>query len=918
MKTNKIYALLACALLALVSCHEDDFMGDKWAPAKSGDEIRFGGTMSYNTTRTNLTRTVYGDKKTGDGGYTEIKWYEGDGVRIYCDKATLGNGETDLKYCEYGVTNYVEQPVYNGGTLTNPTESNAKDGQYETNHSSGLETRNGQPGLRWGTGTHTFYGVYPDSTQLAKYDAVAAKALKLSDGVLEGYLPNTQAPSRYIAPTTFSATGVNGEAITARHYVIHPAMRHAYMAAKATAAPEDGGVTLTFKPLVAAVEMTLVNNSVHTDVNNNKSGITLSDVTLINLTVPRAVCGGFKYDFNEITNVSTDQSYHTVGIPVQNADGSAITLNYGDKITFTAFMLLPADLSQISVSIVAGGITKSATLQGKNGVNIIQAEKKNFINNVKISLDEVEEVTLSNWLEALDPSLPLNQLSIPGAGGAASKLLSTEYDKQQTLSIDELWERGIRCFEFMCDRGDGLGSEKVICGTTPVDMTLNEAVNAVANKIKANPMEFGVVIIGYQDEDVDTYDRNAGDNTPAVKGWGGEFHRWWNSYSFSGTSTVNGQSITHAKKELTSTTTVGEARGKLFCIVRPMGIGIDGGWYTGVADGINGGFLNLQIVNSYNSTNGPYVCALGWGSHPDQWYARGYGNLVTANGTSFTANAGGVADRPYEVNPTSVEDEEYTIPTKKSFAYKFVNKADTPWSSISELCWVQDWRRVAPDATLREQYGIKAVTEAEGVKGFNNRDNESWEYKWYPSADEKWEDIETTLQMSMEDKEGKYSLYINSLCGYFVDGDIPLSFQPRPTFQRYTSSNTYYLDDKYNTTDYVGEANLVGSSSRPELGKSWGPYNTKGGNEGNIAAYADWVNNKFYNLLLTKMANGEMTGPTGIVIMDRVSATSANPAGFYIPQIIIGNNFNAAATNIDITYSTYDNGRDQAAAPERR
>lgn len=60
--------------------------------------------------------------------------------------------------------------------------------------------------------------------------------------------------------------------------------------------------------------------------------------------------------------------------------------------------------------------------------------------------------------------------------------------------------------------------------------------------------------------------------------------------------------------------------------------------------------------------------------------------------------------------------------------------------------------------------------------------------------------------------------------------------------------------------------------------------------------------------------------PTQKVSIRMASASdkSANPAGFYIPQIIIGNNFNAAATNIDITYSTYDNGRDQAAAPERR
>ena len=915
MKTNKIYAFLACALMVLASCNENEFIGGEWTPAKPGDQIRFGATMKYGSTRTNVTRTVYGDKLTGAGGYTEIKWYEGDGVGIYCDEAVLGEGDSDTKYCEYGVTDYVELPQYNNGVLSNPTESNPKDGDYETTHSSGLVTRDGQMGLCWGTGTHTFYGVYPDATQLALHDAVAAKALKLTDGVLEGYLPNIQAPSSYVAPTSFSATGVNGESIEAKHYVIHPAMRHAYMAAKEEASPQDGGVNLVFNPLVAAVEMTLVNNSVHTDVADNKTGITLSDVSLINITAPQAICGGFKYDFNTITNTSNDQSYYTVGVPVKNTDNSPITLNYGDKITFTVFMLLPADLNQISVSIVAGGVTKTATLSGKNGVKIVQAKKKNFINNVNISLNKKDDVTLKNWVAAIPDKISENEpnyvtgLSIPGAGGAASKLLTTEYDKQQTLSIEELWERGIRCFEFMCDKGSSLENQKVVCGITPVNMTLKQAVDAVATLIKANPREFAVVILGYQDVDIDSYDRNAGDG-----GWGGQFHNWWEDYSFSGESTVV-PGITHAKSVLTSTTTIAEARGKLFCIIRPMGIGIDGGWYTGIADN-----------NKYNATKTPYSSALGWGTHPDQWYARGFGKLVTANGTNFTAHAGGVANRPYVVNPTNLEDETYNIPTTKSFAYKFVTRSDQAYSAATEECWVQDWRRVVPDENIRQMYGIKAVTESEALQGFQNKSNESWRYKWHPSVDEKWTDIVSTLNMSMADKDGKYKLYINSLCGYFVDGDIPLSFQPRPMFQRYTSSNYYYLDDKYNTTDYVGKENLVGDANKPALEQgsfiwkediSWGPYQVKGGNEGNIAAYADWVNNKFYNLLLTKMANGTMNGPTGIVMMDRVSNTPDNPAGYYIPQIIVGNNFYSVEPNIEVKYSTYE-ATDKVAAPKVR
>ena len=937
MKTNKILAILACATLALTSCQEEDLWGgNKYAPAKPGDEIIFGGTVQYKTTRVNATRTVYGDKSTSG---TEIKWYEGDMVRIYCAEATLGEGDTEQKYCDYTVTNYIEKPVYENGTLTNPDESNPKGGGYTSTHSSGLVTADGNPGLRWGTGLHIFYGVYPTAGQLsAAGDNVAANALKLTSSTLEAYLPNTQEPTRYVAATTFAGKNYDGTANNnAKHYTIHPAMRNAYMVAKQTANPEDGGVILTFNPVVAAVEMTLINNSTHTE-GNTTTGVALTDISLINLTANSPVCGYFKAGFDakgNITceNVSTDQSYYTVGVPVEDENGNHVTLNYGDKITFTVFMTLPEDLNSISVSIVAGGVTKTATISGSNGVKIVQAQRKNFIANVPIALSTVKEVGLDAWVSEIpnkdadgNDNL-VSYLSIPGAGGAASDGLTTNYDKQQTLSITELWNRGIRCFEFMVDKSSSLGDMPVVCGIQNVDMTLEEAVDEVAQNLKEHPQEFAVVIIGYQDVDVEAYDRQAGDNTRLTVGWGNEFHEWWNGYTFSGTATVNGTTITHAKAELTSATTVAAARGKLFCIVRPVCIGVDGGWYTGIPDGHPATITDwFGTGNLYDASKGPYVSALGWGNHPDHWYARGFGNLVTTGDATFTANQGGVADRPYEVykntKPTNTTDGTYTVPTKKSFAYKFINKADTPWSSISNYCWVQDWRRVVPDATIRTQYGIKDVTEADAQNGYNNGGSESWYYKWAPSVNEKWNDIVNTLDLSMgdaSDNSYSYGLYINSLCGYFVDGDIPLSFQPRATFQRY--SNTYYLDDKYNTTAYVGSANLEGSSTKPNRSTSWGPYHTIGGNEGNIAAYADWINNKFYNLLLTMLANGTLNGPTGIVMMDRVSDTADDPAGYYIPQIIISNNFSSSATsNVSITYSDtpFEASSDTPAAPARR
>ena len=60
-----------------------------------------------------------------------------------------------------------------------------------------------------------------------------------------------------------------------------------------------------------------------------------------------------------------------------------------------------------------------------------------------------------------------------------------------------------------------------------------------------------------------------------------------------------------------------------------------------------------------------------------------------------------------------------------------------------------------------------------------------------------------------------------------------------------------------------------------------------------------------------------MNGSTGIVMMDRVSNTPDNPAGYYIPQIIIGNNFYSVEPNIEVKYSTYE-ATDKVAAPKVR
>ena len=59
-------------------------------------------------------------------------------------------------------------------------------------------------------------------------------------------------------------------------------MRYAYMVAKNTATINDGAVTLTFRPIVTAVEITVINKS--RDIKDGEDGLTDLEISLFHPT----------------------------------------------------------------------------------------------------------------------------------------------------------------------------------------------------------------------------------------------------------------------------------------------------------------------------------------------------------------------------------------------------------------------------------------------------------------------------------------------------------------------------------------------------------------------------------------------------------------------------------------------------------
>ena len=891
----KLFVMMVLASVALVSCQNDDYEFGDNRPARPGDEIVFGGRMEYKSTRTDNTRTVYGDK--GNTG-TEIKWYQGDMVRIYCAEANLGENGGDQKYCDYQVTDFITAL---GGNNSNPI-----DGKYETNHSTGLRTPDGSTGLCWGTGAHDFYALYPSPAMLNKNgeDNVVVNSLKIEGKTVTAYLPNLQAPSAFVAPTT-DAESKN------KHYTIHPAMRYAYMVASATGKqPTDNNVSLTFNPIITAVEMTIVNGG-----NATIEGVQMVSLSSENTTI----CGEFSVedvsvDVKDMTikHSSSGDSYNIVSVPVAET-GKTIDLNPGDTLTFTAFLALNADLNKITTTIVyANGVaTRKATLTGNNGVNIVQAKKKNFITKLDANFSNaVSSVDLEHWMASISNTTSdgttartLASLSIPAAGGAASGH-TTDWDKnekylEQKLTIEDLWDQGIRCFEFTVDNADDFGGQKVYCNSKPSNITLTEAVNKVKSKLIDNPTEFAMVIITYQDNDgwADRDETEGGvvKKNRDPKEFMTNLNNFWSNITFNKstvtTNTIDGQTtITFGKLLYSPTTNLGNARGKLFCIARPTSQGEDnypeittaqGGVlskYTYISKTTIDNSLTTFTQNDEIKASNDILVIDGWGTLKDKWEARGFTKSPYKRGRGNDNYGEAKPDdsvakdnlpgRPFDASREPEDDIWRTLENYKNGTSTITLTPNFTYSTSSGVnAWVQEWARV-----IKENETFVITPYGEGVDGYGQY------VQWIESYTEKTNHITQTLDFALNKDKGDI-IYINSLCGYYaeINGNDKNSILPNEL----TDMSLGNTIAKWPYEDRKRYSPVTASSATA-------------GMCGNISDYAYDINNYFYNYLLKKSLNGKSTG---IIMMDRVSNdATANPAGYYIPRIILANNPFATGT----------------------
>lgn len=915
MTNNKylgIFSIVVCALLS--GCQDDWLQDGNGASAEVGDEIIFGGSLTYNNASNSRTRTVYGDKN--DKG-TEIKWYEGDVVRIYCNEAIA---PSNIKGVDYKVNNVVSP-------TENPTDGTAQDKHESTLSRATDETS----GLQWGgEKEHEFFGIYPSPDMFEPGSAEAnAYAFNFTNNAFTGYVPNSQEPS------SFRKNASKDAATGAVTYTMYPAMRYAYMLARTPANPKESKtVGLTFYPVVTAIEVTITNAMSEGTANSTIADISMVGVSSVAADASSeapAIAGKFTSTYNSTdgkwnnTYAADANKFTSVSIPVKTTSvvtgtGAsteveetettypAVTLRKGDKLKFTVFLVLDNDasLSQLQLNMMIGSSMKSATLNGDNMDGFeIEAKKKNFITNIPLSYNN--SAVSSNWLSQLPDETYLYQLSIPGATAAFSKDVydagNTMY-ADQTLSVTDLWNKGVRCFEFATDHNSNrtIADKNIIVnGKLNSSYTLSSAMNELQKLLADNPREFVIAVLTYQPQEGST-----GNDGRSSSYWIDGFAQYWNATSNFSTILGTGTNptgvetnallddgttkIVLGRKKYSPTMTLEDARGQLFCITRATALGSDG-WY--------------QSISTYLSD---VLHVAGWGSHPDQWYQRGY---QTASSRPFFASQNdAVTDAEkgtVSSSKTGGTSTIYPIADNK-FLYNVLSGKETLATDL--FVYAQDWRRVA-----KTNYTSPAYVRGYDLGIIGNYESD-WYVYWAENLTEKKNDVSNafTKAISATSDTRQKTLFVNSLSGFYITDSEPLSYMPLACFVNNTTTPTGTSSGQNSDVKYpysTIQLNLL----NVRVVNQDSPYDFYGGSAGDIESFAKDMNQTAYDYIQS-IGAGNISGPLGIVMMSRIASdATTNIPGYYLPQIIVNNNFRtniASVRTMSIGTSTY-NGEPLAA-----
>ena len=885
----KLYALLGAVCL-LGACH-DDFGYEGGIKVIPGEEIQFGATAHFEDGNRSNTRTEYGDIS---GGKIEVNWVSNvDRIQIASPHANVVNSTTGVNIAEYMVTDAT------GGW----------DGEYAENSKATTLTKIGESGLQWtNEEQYEFYAIYPSHNQLAEVlTEVTDKdeyGLKYTFddadkpmGVLTGYLPTRQDPSVDIS-------SLPGNDVLC---VIPPDMRYAYMVAKELYTVPEAGVideqddtdkiNLAFSSLVTALEFDITASDIGWQEATSTAGIWVTALSLYSAS-GKDICGKFEYTFpqGDVEDV-TKGSFKTLN----EATGyNQIVMEFGDngvpliegKALDATFFLLPSvdvysksDLKlTIHYRVNGRPHVKTATINKE-----LHPRKKYYFQDLMLPPIQAN-VSGSTWWEALDPNTYLSQVSIPVASNVFASSLYFKGDTyknllQQVKSYTELWDMGVRGFEFVNRKTNvstanqpsaSLGSAHFVVDENPLatdTINFGKAFNTLVGKLHANPKECLVLICTYQAIQ-DGYNPNVYVN---------QLINYLDDYVAEG---GNDYGITQDDfVQIKAESTVGDIQGKIAIIIRP---GDDDRYET------NSTTASIKLTNNASTSDWSDHLTLiqDWGTAFDVWDRRYNGVAREAQFETqyrkehkpdlpqrplmedwlWGAGAGDSGDfDEYNHNGTTdagnnafdnfgsdVKDKPEPLATF-NYAHPRANGG---------TAYVQEWARVVPSTMAKPIY---TKNSSNGVYLWVN---------WPESYTEKLYAVDGLFLKSVDTKgEESNDLYINSLSGYYIDEDIKEGLYP--------FKNLYKTSHYSNGILGFGAGWYSGEIKVSNMGKG-----------GDHVSLAYDLNKYVYGILngdtpLSSTGEYLPEGPWGLVMMEHIGNTTkgSDDKSVDLVDLIMMNNF---------------------------
>ena len=898
-KYTKFLALMSFALV-MSACQDDNIISV--APALPGDDIVFGAT-GYLESGDKGTRTIYGDVYEDlYGKHIQVKWVKGtDRMDIACPQsATAGN----VKIVEYKVMDESNSVVKDTLDLDEKIDSI----RIEDSSVTATLHRVGNAGLQWSAeDTHHFFASYPSKAMIAEKLATTLSQTEIQqlgmtlDGEqnakLRGYLPVDQTPKVLPTKTTQRVEGEGEDAKTKTGWVIEPDMTYAYMVANETV-DTKGNVGLQFTSQMTALEFEIVASDIAQDPENTNP--TPHTIKILGVTLSHAnneqIAGHFEYDYAEdfFNNVVIENAVEPTYVTQSFPEGLLVdpTTGFVD-VTFFVFPgvtfndgnddaaedKLTKDL-ELTVLYQIDGIPQNRTAKIRKQ---IEPKKKYFFANVQLPQIPANGVSTSNWFNALDGKILLSQISIPVASNvfAHADYGFEAKSIQQVQTYTDLWDRGVRGFEFVTRRAvtgsEGnydtdntwsLSTAHFVCDEVPHEtdkMNFGIAFETLITKLKDNPKETLVLICTYQAVG-DGYDPN------------GYVQQLLNYFDV----LVDNKTVKQDDfVQLHANSTVEDIRGKICVIIRP---GDDDRYQTNA-------YTSGIALSSNNGKNtdwsGNLLLIQDWGTAFDVWDRRYEGVAREAQfDISYREPAKNLAPRPFVENllwGASTSSSAYTQPTDKNgntsgnnnnfnnFGNNLTKKTQFNYEhtlSDGGTAYVQEWARVVPSSMAKKIYTVRSDYYL---------DYYMW-VQWPESYSEKLAAIDGLFEKSVATKgiSNISSLYINSLSGYYVTETYKEGLYP--------FLDKYSYEYPYTVFGYSGWS--PGTFSLSNMGKG-----------GDHPGLAYDLNKYVYGILSgkDKMQNGSKlpVGPWGLVMMEHIGNTAKgeDDKSLDLVNLIVLNNF---------------------------